>query len=118
MTTDLKTAVLTEGLDDWVHLLAIDFAAQRLHPSLGQGERQELIIDVVEQLLSDVLAEAGTVTENGGFVALHEPTSDVIQRVRVAFLDDNPNMWGYAVWLNNTPAGDALARAAEAVPGS
>ena len=115
MTTDLRTAVLTEGMDDWVHLLAIDIAAERLHPHLAQGARHGLIVEVIAQLLNDALAEAGTVTEKDGFVALREPTSDVVQRVRGAFLNENPDMWGYAIWLNNTPAGDAFARAAEAV---
>jgi hypothetical protein len=118
MTRDLKTAILIEGLDDWVPLVEVDLIAKRLHQNLDRGARHELIIMVMQQLMDDALAEPGTVTEKDGYSALREPTSDVIQRVRGALLDENPDMWGYAIWLNNTPAGDAFARAAEATDSS
>jgi hypothetical protein len=115
MTGDLKTAILIEGLDDWVPLRDVDLIAQRLHPDLDELGRRESICDAVRQLLENGLAEAGNVTEKSGYIALHESAFEVLQRINDAFLDGDPNMWGYALWLNNTPAGDAFASRAEAL---
>jgi hypothetical protein len=108
------TTTLIEGLDDWVPLLAVDAAARRLAPQVAPDRRREGILQTVRELLDRGLVEAGIVTEADGYIPLREPTSAVLTRIRNAFTeDDNPEMWGYVIWLNNTPAGDALANRAE-----
>ncbi len=114
MTRDLMTATLVEGLDDWVPVLTIYSAAQRLNPEIGSDGVREIVIDTVREVLDQALAEAGTVTQANGYMPLRESVPAVLDRIRNAFIeDDDPNMWGYVIWLNNTAAGDAFANRAE-----
>lgn len=114
MTRDLRLMTLLEGLDDWVPLLTIYSAAQRLNHGVAPDRLREIVNETVRDLLDDGLVEAGTVTATSGYTPLREPTSAVLVRIRNAVIaDDDPEMWGYAVWLNLTTAGEALANRVE-----
>jgi hypothetical protein len=106
MTRDLMMATLIEGLDDWVPVLTIYSLARRLNPEIGLDVAREIVIDTARELLDQGLAEAGTVTEASGYIPLRESVPAVVDRIRNAFIeDDDPEMWGYVIWLNNTAGG-------------
>ena len=108
MTQDLSTAILLEGLDDWVPLLSVHFAAEKLFTG-GEAELQELILSTVQDLLEQRLVEIGTVSDSG-FSSWDVSGEVARQRLAEAFATDDENWWGFAAWLCNTARGDDLAR--------
>jgi hypothetical protein len=111
--TKLADAILIEGLDDWVPLDSAYAITKRLHPLTPETDARELVVATVRDLLDTGMAELGILTRDDGFCTQHGSTSELTRMVADAFAEGGRDRWGYALWLNNTAAGDARARTAE-----
>jgi hypothetical protein len=103
----LAREILQAGLDDWVPLAAVHGLAQRV----GDGSEQEIreaSIEAIKQLVLEGLVEVGEVSD-GGFFEWDETLDAALRRIRETWEATGPNVWGFAVWLSNTQAGDKEA---------
>jgi hypothetical protein len=114
MTAELRAAILAEGLDDWVPLLTVHFVAEKLWPAVDEAQIRERITSTIQGLIEQRLVEIGTVSD-AGFSSWNIESDVVRERLLEAFATEDENTWGFAAWLNNTPAGDAFANHAESV---
>jgi hypothetical protein len=92
------------GLDDWVPLAAVEGIARR-HGNGSEQEIREASIEAIKELVLGGLVEIGDVSD-GGFFELDETLDAALKRMRETWETTGPNVWGFAVWLSNTPAGD------------
>jgi hypothetical protein len=113
MTSALGTSILTEGLDDWVPLLSVHFAAERLHPGLDEPALRKLVVETIESLLDHNMVEVGAVSD-AGFRPWSHSVDVVRQRLTEAFESNDEAAWSFAAWLRNTEAGDDHASQAKA----
>ena len=99
--------VLIEGLDDWVPIDQLLWAAGE-YPA-GRT-RQERLVELLRYALSSGLIEVGELMETG-FVAWTGDADEQVRRVTADLdrLDWAPQL-GSSVWLSNTAKGDELAR--------
>ncbi|WP_329210665.1 hypothetical protein OG257_24225 [Streptomyces sp. NBC_00683] len=99
--------VLVEGLDDWVPIDQLLWAAGE-YPA-GRT-RQERLVELLRYALSSGLVEVGELME-AGFAAWTGDVDEQVRRVTAGLdrLDWAPQL-GSSVWLSNTAKGDEVAR--------
>jgi hypothetical protein len=133
----VRSAILSSGLDDWVHIAEVVAAARQArsvasssvgHPDdpmtivdgpgqlrnerLAQSEREALPIGIVavKELLRDGLIRIGE-TSNDGFVPWGGSLEEIESRIDHAVQGAQyPLLPGYLFWIENTPFGDEIAR--------
>jgi hypothetical protein len=109
MISNLSMRVLILGLDDWVPLAAVVGLARQLG-ALGDAEAADAGADSIRELTERHLVEVGNVTDGGFFV--HEGVGDsILGRIADAMRTTDSSEWGFSYWMQNTDAGDELARA-------
>lgn len=107
MVNALAREILKAGLDDWVPLAAVEGIA-RHHVDGTAQEIRDASIEAIRELVVDGLAEIGEVSD-GGFFEWDEALDPALVRIRETWATTEPNIWGFAVWVSNTPAGDEQA---------
>ena len=124
----VKSAILLNGLDDWVHIAEVVLAArqatsghssvgaekptQRRQEQLAENERRALPLGIaaVKELLRHGLIRVGE-TSSGEFVAWVGSLEQVESRIDHAVHDAQyPLLPGHLFWLENTAAGNEVAR--------
>jgi hypothetical protein len=105
--SSLAKAILKEGTDDWVPLLAVAGLAKQL------GAVDE--VDVVDQSLGALgelvdrgLVELGSVSDEG-FLAWPEAPPVTLARVEATWRASTAGEWEFCCWVNNTDNGDREA---------
>jgi hypothetical protein len=108
MVESLAGEILHEGLDDWVPLLAVSGRARSLGSRTGD-EVRDVSLQAIRALVVAGLVEIGEVFEGTGFCAWDEDLDTSLERVRAIWETTEPERWGFAVWVSNTPAGNERA---------
>lgn len=106
-----KEDLLVGGLDDWADA---GWALQsvRLSGIADRAALRDLTLALIEEVLCEGLMVAGDIVGDQ-HVPWHGTPTDWAQRVRDEWLaewGDQAPTPGAIVWLNNTTAGDAVAR--------
>jgi hypothetical protein len=126
----VKTAILSSGLDDWVHMAEVVSAARQARSegasdegspddSLAKQERAAfpLGIAAIKELLRDGLVRVGETTPEG-FVAWRGSADEIESRIdSVAQQAEFPLLPGHLFWIENTPSGDEVARSILGISG-
>lgn len=108
MISLLARDILQAGLDDWVPLAAIDGLARRAAARPG-ADAVDLGVAAIRELVERDLAVVGEVSD-GGFFQWPESLELSLDRIATAWRSLPSAEWGFICWLDNTPAGDELAR--------
>lgn len=108
MISQLSLQVLTTGLDDWVPLAAVHGLARQLG-TVGDTAASEASIASIRELTQHHLVELGSVSD-GGFFAEENPDDRILSHIANAMRTADLREWGFSYWMQNTPAGDSLAR--------
>jgi hypothetical protein len=106
MTQQIAADVLRDGLDDWVPIDTLIWYAREASPK-SDNSFKEVAIDVIGYLLSEGLAIAGDIGDDG-FQEWAGSPADVTQRVVVKCESLNWQPYGGACWLSNTEKGREL----------
>lgn len=109
----LRRQVLVEGLIDWVSLSLLVGMAEALEPEADEQRVRRIVLGTIEELLSEGLVVVGSLdTDLSGVTPWSGDRSDAIARIESEFvsLRDSPSR-AMDGWLQNTPAGDAAAKA-------
>jgi hypothetical protein len=109
MISLLSLRVLMTGLDDWVPLAAVHGLARQLG-AVGDAAASEASIASIRELTQHHLVELGNVSD-GGFFADENPDDRTLSHIANVMRTADVREWGFSYWMQNTPAGDALARA-------
>jgi hypothetical protein len=107
-----KEDLLVGGLDDWADAGWV-LQSVRLSGEKEPAAVRDLTLNLIAEVLRDGLMVAGDVVA-GEHVPWHGSAGEVAERISREWLDewgDDVPTPGSIVWLNNTPSGDALARA-------
>lgn len=106
-----KEDLLVGGLDDWVYASWAYVSTQRSGIT-DPIQRRTLTIGLIAEVLVEGLMTPGDVDNEG-----HRPwpcsVGDAIERITREWLTDWPDELPYPgaiVWLDNSPAGDEIAR--------
>lgn len=102
--------VLVEGLDDWVPLLSVEGLVRRERPDASDAQVKESVRDAVTFLVTRGLVEMGAVSD-GGFWPAEATIQAQLTQLDAELTSPDSNCWGFALWLNNTRAGDSWGRA-------
>ena len=103
----LAQEILDAGMDDWVPLAAVEGLARR-HAMAGDQAIRDSGLEAIKELVLAWLVEPGEVAD-GGFFGWDETPDRALRRIMEIWESSDPNVWGFAVWLSNTPAGDEWA---------
>lgn len=105
----LADQLLVDGLDDWLHLADVAWAARQSVCSEGKHDVIAAATEALAELLHDELIEIGEVSD-GGFFEWDMPPDEAIARVRHEWLalprDPQP---GDVCWFAITAKGRACA---------
>lgn len=107
-----RNDVLENGLIDWVPLERIHWYVNNEHKNQPSEAVQAKVVDLITELVTDGLFVLGDTTGEGGtFVPWDLPLADALNRIRNIYIDnfDDPNTWGWAVWLDLTDKGRPAA---------
>jgi len=96
--------VLRDGLDDWVPIDTLIWYAREASSKSGYSFK-EVAVDVIDYLLTEGLAVAGDIGEDGFEEWTGSPT-EVMQRVVAKCESLNWQPYGGACWLSNTKKGN------------
>ncbi len=66
---------------------------------------------VIRELLAEGLADVGEIGSEG-FEAWRDTHEAILSRVESNVLEHLGSDWGMDIWIKNTPAGDAVGKAA------
>jgi hypothetical protein len=109
VTTGILGSVLAAGVDDWVPLRAIDGLASRRNPTADDIELRRIAVDTIRELLANDLVEIGDVSD-GGFFRWEGSSDDWLRRIERVYESLGLDERSFAVWINNTEAGDEVGR--------
>jgi hypothetical protein len=107
-----RNDVLENGLIDWVPLERIHWYVRNDHKNQPPAVIQSRVVDLITELVAEGLFVVGDTTGAGGtFVPWNVALSDALTRIDDLYVKnfDDPNTWGWAVWLNLTDKGRPLA---------
>lgn len=109
---DGAAKILLRGLDDWVSLAEARSLVSIAEPGTPTAVR-EATLRAITLLVENDLARLGELDPR--FVPWPLSTEDGLRRVRREWWDPEKELVpGNIVWIDNTPAGDEIARAIEA----
>lgn len=109
---DGAAKILLRGLDDWVSLAEARSLVSLAEPG-PPAEVREATLRAIALLVENDLAQLGELDPR--FVEWPLSKEDGLQRVRREWWDpDRDLVPGNIVWIDNTSAGDDIARAIEA----
>jgi hypothetical protein len=106
MSVDFERAVLQSGLDDWVPLRVVEELVARASPGSEEAV-QRATLELVRSLAKRRLVSLGTVAE-GTFEPWELSPDEAIARFETRSRTLSSAARGFALWLDNTAAGDAL----------
>ena len=113
---DGAAQILLRGLDDWVSLAEARWLVGRVRPGTAVAVRQSTL-DSMAYLLAHRLARLGETVPR--FEPWDLTDSEALERVRRDWWDPERELVpGNVCWIDNTPAGDEVARRIEAQRGS
>jgi hypothetical protein len=105
----LEEELLITGLDDWVHLADIAWAAKSAGARTKHHE-VDLAISAVRSLMDAGLMQIGDVSD-GGFFEWGLPLEEALERLRRGWLALDHDPWpGDVCWLSNTQEGNREAK--------
>lgn len=111
--TTLKEELLISGLDDWSYAGWV-LQTVRLSGLADYAALRALSIGLIAELITEGLVVPGEI-DNKDHVPWRCTNGEAIERITAEWLkewaDESPTP-GAIVWLDNTPAGDEIARAA------
>lgn len=111
MATDaLINDLLIRGADDWVTAAEVAWVAKSVGGARTNDDIKTLSLELIHEVLSAGLMEAGDVTEGGSFPWEASP-DEAAARIDHSWeqLDHDPNL-GEVCWLANTYAGNKRAQ--------
>lgn len=103
----LAIAILLQGLDDWIPLVAIDGLA-RQEGWISSEDRREAVLTVLDELAEGDFIRLGTV-DSKGFIPWNEPITVSIARIREIWESGLEGEWEFVAWACNTEVGDQRA---------
>ncbi|WP_169164878.1 hypothetical protein [Cellulomonas taurus] len=114
MLKNIETATLQVGLDDWIALgdvvaVAIFYGAPRIpSPDRFVMISESYVIPVIARLVGDGLVRIGDVYTQGRFVRFDGSDEEALAWVAKIYRE-RQGAWDYAVWMELTRKGKALA---------
>lgn len=112
---DSAGKLLLRGLDDWVSLDEARWAVSLVEPG-SAAEIREATLRAMAVLVENGFARLGALSP--GFVPWSLPPAEALRRVRTTWWDPEAELRpGNVCWIENTPAGDEVARRIEAARG-
>ncbi|MGJ6125672.1 hypothetical protein QN239_24165 [Mycolicibacterium sp. Y3] len=113
---NLRQELLYDGLYDWVSLADANSDAVKFCPDVPKPQRQELLLEILRELVSEGLFLVGSLDNpDGRFAAFDEPLDEVMARIRHAYIDNNDDRsgWVFRFWFELTDKGTAAATETE-----
>ena len=111
----LRSEILGAAAYDWVPMIEVDQIVTDQQLAADDGERFDLVTNVVRALLEEGLVSVGDLPGDGA------ETPDwglsayaCAERIRGMYVDRHgePDIWQYRIWFGLAPGGDARATSA------